>query len=107
MADILKVLGQAIPAANTLVDIFTAPLQTMFAFVACNQNNAATKFRMSIAVGGAADTPKQYVYFDESIAATATTATGVQFVLAAGDVVRVRSANGQVSFQIVGIERQT
>lgn len=106
MADILKILAQAMPPAAVLTDIFTAPLQCMFALVACNQKSSATTFRLSIAIGGTADNAKQYLYFDENLAATTTTATGVQFVLAAGDVVRARSANGLVSFNLVGIERQ-
>ena len=58
MAEVLKVLGQLVPAATTLSALYTVPAATtatISTIAACNQNNANVKVRVSIAVAGAAD----------------------------------------------------
>ena len=66
----LKVLGQLAPAATTLSALYTVPAATSTAissiFVA-NTSSSADTFRISVAVAGAADNIKQYLYRDVTI----------------------------------------
>ena len=107
MADTFKVLGQTIPVAAILTDCYTVPAVTstvISTIVVTNQVASNTTFRVSIAIAGAADTPKQYLYFDAIIAKNSTLTATLGITLATTDVVRVRSANGSVSFNIFGVE---
>ena len=107
MADTPKVLGQSIPAAATLTTLYTVPGATstvLSTLKVCNQSAQPTTFRVSIAVAGAADTPKQYVYFEVPLAGNDSFSATEGWSLAATDVVRVQSANGLVSFNLFGVE---
>ena len=108
MADTLKVLGQSIPGAVTLTDIYTVPAltsTTVSSIYVCNQSGAAaTTFRISIAVAGAADATKQYIYYDVNIPANETFVATTGFTLATTDVVRVYATLATLSFSIFGVE---
>ena len=106
MATTLKVLGQLVPASGTLSTLYTVPgatSVTVSSVTICNQG-AATVVRLSFAVVGAADDPKQYVYYDLPVAANDTFVATIGATLAAAGVVRCQSANGLVSFNAFGIE---
>lgn len=106
MADTLKVLAQAIPASGVLTDIYTVPGATSTAIssiVVCNEGSA-TSFRISIAVAGATDDPKQYLYYDVKLATKDTFIATVGVTLAATAVVRASSASGLIAFSIFGVE---
>jgi len=64
----------------------------------CEQAGVATTYRISVAVAGAADTPAQYVAFDSPLQANETKGFTIGMTLGAADVIRVRSASGNVSF---------
>ena len=98
-----KVLAQSIP--SVLTDVYTAPQggAVVSTVVVCNQSGAA-KFRISIAVAGAADDTKQYLYYDVDISANRTFTATIGITLAATDVIRVYSDTGTVSFNIFGVE---
>lgn len=103
--DNAKVLGQSYPAIATLTDAYAAPINAVVStFKACNLSAVATKIRVSIAVAGAADTSKQYVYYDLPLAANDTFAATEGWTLGPADVVRVYSANGNVAFNVFGAE---
>ena len=108
MAEALKVLGQSAPAATVLTTLYTVPGATSAvgsSMMVCNQNTtAAIKFRVSVAVAGAADTPKQYVYYDIEIPPRNTFAGTLGLSLATTDVVRVQSDTANVSFNLFGTE---
>lgn len=107
MTDTLKVLGQVNPAAATLTTLYTVPAATSTtcsALVVSNHNAAAITFRVSVAVAGAADNAKQYLYFDTTLAAHATLAAVLGITLAATDVVRVQSSVATTSFSLFGVE---
>ncbi|OLD92629.1 MAG: hypothetical protein AUG84_00800 [Chloroflexi bacterium 13_1_20CM_4_66_7] len=57
-----------------------------------------------MAQGGAVDAPKQYVSFDSPLQANETKGFTIGMTLAATDVIRVRSASGNVSFNAFGVE---
>jgi len=107
MAEALKVLGQVSPAATTLTTLYTVPANTRTAassVVVANRSATATSFRISIAVGGAADDNKQYLYYDTPIAGNDTFVATIGISLAAGDVVRVYATLATLSFNLFGIE---
>jgi hypothetical protein len=106
VAETYKSLGQAIPAAATLTTLYTVPAATntvCSTIKACNQSTATT-IRVSIAVAGAADATKQYVYYDLPLAANDTYSATEGWALQATDVVRCQSASGNVSFNLFGVE---
>ena len=107
MAEILKVLGQLAPAATTLTAVYTVPAATsvvLSSMIVCNRGATATTFRISIAVAGAADATKQYLYFDVPITKNNTFIATIGATLGATDVVRVYSGNTNLSFTLTGVE---
>lgn len=107
MAEALKVLAQSIPAATTLTDAYTVPSLSSAAIssiVACNQDSSSTSVRISVAVAGAVDALKQYLYYDALVLGNDSLVATIGITLGAADVVRVRSANGWVSFTFFGAE---
>jgi hypothetical protein len=107
MAETLKVLGQSNPAASTLTACYTVPAlttATVSSLVVCNQASSQGTFRVSIAVAGAADNAKQYVYRDLTISSKNTFIATVGFTLGPADVVRVYASNASMSFQLFGVE---
>lgn len=107
MADVGKILAQVIPAATTLTTLYTVPAATTtFAstFCVCNQAGSAATYRVSVAVAGAADATKQYIAYDAPLRANETMSFTIGLALATTDVVRCYSSNGQVSFNLFGIE---
>lgn len=107
MADTSKVLGQAIPAAATLTTLYTVPGATsavVSTLKACNQSPSQTTVRVSVAVAGAADTAKQYLYYELPIAGYDSFSATEGWTMATTDVVRAYSTNGLVSFNLFGVE---
>lgn len=106
MADALSILGQLAPAANTLGTLYTAPgtaTVSCSSVVVCNQAGAASTFRVSAAVNGAADGTIQYLYYDTPIAANDTFVATLGITMGTSDQIRVRSGNGSVSFNLFGV----
>lgn len=106
MAETLKVLAQSFPSATTLTNIYTVPALTSAAvssITVCN-TSVATSFRISIAVAGAADASKQYLFFDTPIAATSTVTIVIGITLAASDVIRVYATLATCIFNVFGAE---
>jgi hypothetical protein len=107
MAETLKVLAQSNPVATTLTDAYTVPgaTQTIISSITvCNRSAVTTSFRISIAVGGAVDDVKQYLYYDFVIAGNMTFTFVSGITLAATDVMRVYAALATLSFNIFGAE---
>jgi len=107
MADVQKVLGQSIPSLATLTALYTVPGATstiVSTLKICNQSVLPTTFRVSIAVAGAANEAKQYVYYELPLAGYDSFALTEGWTLATTDVVRVQSESGNVSFTLFGVE---
>lgn len=108
MALTYKVLSQTKPSAATLTDSYTVPSVTstvVSSIVATNQSATPTAIRVSIAVAGLADTPKQYIAYDMVIAANQAIAFVIGVTLGAADVIRVYNTLATVSFSVFGVER--
>lgn len=100
-----RIIAQSASTATILTDIYTVPLNTLTTLgtiVVCNRSNVASSFRISIAPLGESDNTKQYLFYDTEIAAHATLPFSISMPISAGDVVRVYSANGEISFNLFG-----
>jgi hypothetical protein len=108
MADVIKVLGQLNPAATTLTTLYTVPTATSAtasSIAICNEAAVAGTFRVSIAVAGAADNVKQYLYYDQALYANDTFIATIGITLGAGDVVRAYASSATMAFSLFGLER--
>lgn len=106
-----KLLAQANPAAATLTDIYTVPATSSGAEVSnatittiwvTNRAGAPHSFRLSVASGGAADDPKQYLYYDIQVPANSSLVQSVSLPLSAGDKIRAYVDAQQFSFSLYG-----
>lgn len=112
MTDTLKVLGQSAPAAATLTTLYTVPAATSTvtsSLSIANESATPDTVRVSVAVAGAADNAKQYIYYDLAVpgkgAGVNTQILPLGLTLAATDVVRCYSANGTTTaFSLFGVE---
>ena len=105
--EVRKVLDQRAPAATTLTDAYTVPASTqavISTIMVCNNSSVTTTFRISIAVAGAADTAKQYIYYDVVIPGNDTFAATLGITLGAGDVIREYAGAATLLFNIFGVE---
>ncbi len=107
MADTAKTLGQSNPAAVTLIDLYTVPAATsavIGSIIICNQAAASATFRISVAVAGASDTAKQYIYYDETVPGNKTFIATIGITLATTDVLRIYASTANISFNLSGVE---
>jgi hypothetical protein len=102
-----KVLGQASPAQDTLVDLYTVPTgnsAVVSTITACNQNAANVAFRIAVRPGNATVESKHYISYDTALPELDSIALTLGITLAATDVVSVRASLANVSFNIYGSE---
>ncbi len=108
MADVIKVLAQLLPSANSLSTLYTVPgatTATISSIVICNQNFInSILFRVSVAISNESDSLKQYIYYDMPLSPNDTFIATVGITLSTGDVIRVRSDTINVSFSLFGVE---
>lgn len=110
MADNFKPLGQAYPAAGVLTDLYVVPggrSAIVRSVVVCNQGPGVAFPRLSVAVAGAADDPKQYIrrgFGASGLPPQDGITVREPITLAATDVLRCYSDTGQVSFNVFGDE---
>ena len=106
MAETQKILGQAAPAAGVLADCYTAPNRAVCSSViACNRDGANdTLIRISVAVNAAADSAKQYLYYDLPLFAADTFIATIGWTLGISDVIRVYTDIATASFNLFGVE---
>jgi hypothetical protein len=113
MTESLEVLGQSLPASGVLTAVYAVPSATsatVSSVIVCNQSDKESFFAVSVAVAGAADVEKQYIYGGKERYAwrrlgprQSFTAT-VGLTLAALDEVRVISDTGRCSANVFGVE---
>lgn len=107
MADTLKTLAQSYPNAGTLTTLYTVPSSTstiVASIVICNITATDDSFRISIAIAGASDTNKQYIYWNQSVPSYTTFVATIGITLATTDLIRVYSTGGGLTFNAFGIE---
>lgn len=102
-----KPLAQSALAATTLTDVYTVPASTQTVgstVFLCNQSGANRTFRFAIAVNGVADTPAQYIYYNQSLPKDTTFAFTTGLTLGDNDVLRVYASGTGVSVNVFGTE---
>ena len=107
MPDVIKVLGQLDPSATTVTTLYTVPdltQTTVSSLVICNRGGSGASFRISVHVGGSGADDKQYIFYDEAIAATTTRTVVIGMCLNQTDVVKVYASATNVSFNLFGVE---
>lgn len=107
MAETRQVLGQLNPGAAALTAVYTVPAATqavVSTISVCNRGSADAMFRVSVAVAGAADTARQYLYYDLPLAGNDTFVATVGIALGAGDVVRAYASTADLAFQVFGVQ---
>ena len=107
-----KVLGQSNPSATTLTAAYTINAPAISTVVSsmfiCNRSATATTFRISVAVAGAGDANRQYLFYDYPLEGNMTVRLdNSRFTLAVTDVIRVYATLATLSFNIFGSERYT
>ena len=96
------------PAAATTSDLYTVPAATrtvVSSIAVANDAASSTTVRVTVAPLGAADATVQRLVPDASIAANTVVAFTLGVTLKATDVVRCRSASGNVNFHLYGVEK--
>ena len=107
MADAIKVLGQLDVSATTITTLYTVPdltQTTVSSLVICNRSGSGITFRVSIHVAGAGADDKQFIFYDEALAATTTKTVVIGMCLNQADVVKVYASAANVSFNMFGVE---
>jgi hypothetical protein len=107
MAEVRKILGQSALAITTITAVYTVPALTqavVSSIVICNVSAVATTFRISLAVAGLADTPKQYLYYNVALPANDTFIATIGVTLGAGDIIRAYSTGANTSVNVFGVE---
>ena len=107
MADVIKVLGQLDVSATTITTLYTVPdltQTTVSSLVICNRSGSGITFRVSIHVAGAGADDKQFIFYDEALAATTTKTVVIGMCLNQADVVKVYASAANVSFNMFGVE---
>ena len=101
MADTINSPVQVYPDSKVLTSVLTTTKASVVSTVfACNQSTTKTTVRVSVAKNGEADARKHYLYYDTEVPANDSLAFTVGVTLAIGDVIRVYSDNGMVSFNV-------
>ena len=107
MADAIKVLGQLDVSATTITTLYTVPdltQTTVSSLVICNRGSSGITFRVSVHVAGAGADDKQFIFYNEALAATTTRTVVIGMCLNQADVVKVYSSAADVSFNMFCVE---
>jgi len=107
VADVIKVLGQLDVSATTITTLYTVPdlaQTTVSSLVICNRSGSGITFRVSVHVAGAGADDKQFIFYDETLAATTTRTVVIGICLNQADVVKVYASAANVSFNLFGVE---
>ena len=108
MATTFKILGQAMPTANTNFDIYTVPAGNSAIISTINVCNTATSnvsFRVFARIAGAAgNTTSQAIVYDAALPAQDALGLSLGMTLAATDKITVYSFQGNVTFTLFGSE---
>jgi hypothetical protein len=107
MATSYKILGQAVSVAGSEVNLYTVPAGTdavISSLTIANRDVNNTTFRVAVRQNGETLANKQYVAYDIPLDRNSTQALTLGITLNGGDVVTVRAASANVSFNAFGTE---
>jgi hypothetical protein len=100
------ILGQSAPLSGVLTDIYEVPLLTVATMrvIVTNRSLNSALFRVAVSENGDPIADEHYVAFDKRIEGSDTGST-IGFAVSSGDIVRVESNTGNLSFTATGEER--
>jgi hypothetical protein len=101
-----KVLGQAHPSAASDTTLYTVPAATSAVcstLTICNLG-VSTTYRVAIRPAGASIEDKHYIVYESSLNQYDSVMLTLGVTLAATDVVTIRAATADVSFNLFGSE---
>lgn len=107
MTENRKVLGQAALAITTLTAVYTVPASTqavVSTVTVCNRGAGNATFRVSVSVAGAADDPKQYLYYDLPLNAYDSFVLTLGIALGAGDIIKGYASTANLTMNVFGVE---
>ncbi len=107
MANLLKVLGQSYPAAQTATSLYTVPASNSAVISTlniCNLNMSNGYFRVAVRPAGAALANSQYIAYDTPLAGSDSIALTLGMSLGNTDVLTVYSSTGNIAFSAFGTE---
>ena len=106
MATVKGILGQASPSSGVTVALYTVPANKTATVKVVFANRAASSAAVDLAASpnGAALANEHYLTYGYFLAAR-DAVSSVTYTLGDGDIVRVKSSNGEVSFTCTGIEQ--
>tara|TARA_R110001599_G_scaffold277989_1_gene479372 strand:- start:95 stop:424 length:330 start_codon:yes stop_codon:yes gene_type:complete len=107
MSDAIKILGQLDVSATTVTTLYTTPdltQTTVSSLVICNRSGSAITFRVSVHVEGASADDKQFLFYNQSLAAETTQTVVIGICLGQKDVMKVYASAANVSFNLFGVE---
>jgi hypothetical protein len=107
MAQTYKVLGQAAPGATTETDLYAVPASTravISSIVITERGGGTPTYRLSVSVGAAATTNKDYLVYGAALTANGYVTLTLGISLAATDTIRVYASDANVTFQVFGVE---
>lgn len=99
-------LGQLDPSAAAWENIYTCPADTVCSLrvIVSNRTGVDSTFRVAASKDGDAIASEHWISSNKPIAGNDTGAT-IGFVISEGDIVRVWSGNGELSFTATGETR--
>ncbi len=107
MPETRKVLGQRSPAAGVLETVYTvgpSAQAVVSTITVCNTGATDSVWRVSIAVGGTADSVEQHIYSGLPLQAYDTFSMTEGYTLNSGDEVRCLSSVANLAFSVFGVE---
>ena len=107
MATNYKVLGQLVPTANTLSNVYTVPSATqavISTITVCNQNATNASYSISISPAGATDNVRHYIVRGATVPAADALAFTLGITLGNTDQVRCNTNSANISFNVFGSE---
>lgn len=107
MAETVGILGQIAPGTAEQV-LTTGPAEgsVLSSLVVCNQTAGAVTFRVRVARSGEpVAATKQYIFYDNSLAANSSALFPVGICLGDGDSIYCLSSSASVSFTAFGLKR--
>ena len=107
MPETRKVLGQKSHVAGVLETVYTvgpSAQAVVSTIVVCNTGATESVWRLSVAVGGAADSIEQHIYSGLPLQGYDTFSMTEGYTLNAGDEVRCLSSEAGLAFSVFGVE---
>ena len=93
--------------ANTETDLYTVPAVTwgqILSIFICNKGAVQDTFTISLSVGGAATDPKDYLYYQVTLASHDSFLITTPIFVHTADKIRIKSVTTDISYNLFAVE---